>query len=59
MGWISLYETPFVIYTSICTDGSIMQALGKYAGFVVFKNSWLEPHINPSRGRQHVHNLAW
>lgn len=31
-----LYETPFFIYSSICTDGSITRALGKYAGAVVF-----------------------
>lgn len=35
-----------------------MQALEKYVGSVVFKNSRLEAPVNPSRGEQHVQDLA-
>lgn len=54
VGWMSLYDAPFFICKSICADGSIIQALRKYAGGVVFKtlNWWLEPLVNPSRGRK-------
>lgn len=50
---LAFMKHPISSTTAFCTDGSIMQALGKYAGSIVF-NLWFEPHVNPSGGRRRV-----